>query len=68
MLVPKLLIYELENVYWKHPYTFYDAALIAISEKYKTKLITADDRLYKKVPKISILILKHKRNRNNMPF
>ncbi|MBS7638126.1 type II toxin-antitoxin system VapC family toxin [Candidatus Bathyarchaeota archaeon] len=96
LLAPKLLIYELGNVFWKHPQidheraylfikkfmdlkinlinvfsdddllrkicylseskniTFYDATFIAIAEKYETKLITADDYLYKKVPEISI--------------
>ncbi|MBS7635652.1 type II toxin-antitoxin system VapC family toxin [Candidatus Bathyarchaeota archaeon] len=98
LLAPKLLTYELGNVFLKHPQidhgkayifikkfmelkvnlidvfsdddllknicylskskniTFYDAAFIAIAEKYETKLITADDHLYKKAPEISIII------------
>ena len=97
-LAPTLIMYELGNVFCKHPQmtpkqayefltrfldlqinmidvhsnaellkeacdisknkdvTFYDASYIAIAEKTKIKLVTADEKIRNKVPETTILI------------
>ena len=95
---PTLIVYELGNVFWKHPHityekayrfiekfldldinlvdvhsnvellktacrisesmslTFYDASYIAIAERDKVKLITADEELHNKAQDFTLLL------------
>jgi len=98
LIAPTLIIYELGNIFYKHPHitsekayeyitkfldlqtnlvnihsntetlreacttsksgkiTFYDASYIALAKKLNTKLITADEEIWKKMPEHIILI------------
>jgi len=98
ILAPTLIVYELGNIFYKHPQitakrayefvtrfldlqvnminiysntellketcnisknrdvTFYDASYIALAEKTKTKLVTADEKIQNKAPDTTILI------------
>lgn len=93
---PTLIVYELGNIFWKHPQitsekayafmkrfldlqinlvsiysdaellknvcnisksrdvTFYDASYIAMTERNKTKLVTADEKMHEKAPDIAV--------------
>jgi len=95
---PTLIVYELGNVFWKHPQvtheeaykfikkfldlninlvdihsktellkatckisesrgvTFYDASYIALTEKNKVKLVTADEEIHNKTQDITLLL------------
>ena len=99
---PTLIVYELGNVFWKHPQitaertyrfierfldlklnlvdisldddllkkicnisesmdmTFYDASYIAITQEHRAKLITADEKIHRRTPEISILLSEYK--------
>jgi predicted nucleic acid-binding protein len=98
VLAPTLIVYELGNIFYKHPQitprrayefitrfldlqidminvysdtellkeafnisknkdvTFYDASYIALAEKTKTKLVTADEKIQNKAPNTTVLI------------
>lgn len=99
---PTIIVYELGNVFWKHPQitsekayafiknflnlqinlvdiysdtellknvcdtsksrdvTFYDASYIALAERNRTKLVTADEKMHNKASDITVLLKEFK--------